>query len=57
MGDDINGSDADISGESSDASSNKDEDDKVNKVFVKWVAPGGSAGQAGLMKGNILTSL
>ncbi|XP_028398970.1 rho GTPase-activating protein 21-like isoform X2 [Dendronephthya gigantea] len=49
---DVSGSDADISGESSDTSSNKDEDDKVDKVFVKWVAPGGPASQAGLMKGD-----
>ena len=49
--DDISGSDADISGESSDTSSNKDEDETVDKVFIKWLAPGGPADQAGLMKG------
>lgn len=48
---DISGSDADISGESSDAYSNKGDDDTVDKVFIKWVAPGGPADEAGLIKG------
>ena len=52
--DDISGSDADVSDESSDTSSNKDEDDTVEKVFIKWVAPGGPADQAGLMEGMLL---
>jgi hypothetical protein len=52
--DDVSGSDADVSGESSDTSSNKDEDDTVDKMFIKWLAPGGSADQAGLMKGIYL---
>ena len=50
--DDISGSDADVSNESSDTSSNKDEDDTVEKVFIKWLAPGGPADQAGLMEGT-----
>jgi hypothetical protein len=49
--DDISGSDADVSGESSDTSSNKDEDDTVEKMFIKCLVPGGAAYQAGLMKG------
>ncbi|CAB4033944.1 ---NA---, partial [Paramuricea clavata] len=55
--DDISGSDADVSGESSDTSSNKDEDDTVEKMFIKCLVPGGAAYQAGLMKGAEVISL
>ncbi|XP_046847163.1 uncharacterized protein LOC124440779 isoform X2 [Xenia sp. Carnegie-2017] len=55
---DFSGSDGDLSvGSSGTSSSSNKEDLVIDKAFLKWIAPGGSADQAGFMKGDEVISV